>query len=66
MGKWSMYGLSPARWKRALTRIDMEVTTEVDWQEYERRKAEIIEELEPFDPKEYEQKIKELAEELEA
>ena len=43
----------------------MEVTTEVDWQEYERRKAEIIEELEPFDPKMYEQKIKKLVEELE-
>lgn len=59
-----MSGSSPARWKRALIRIDMEVITEVDWQEYERRKAEIIEELEPFDAKLYEQKIKELAEEL--
>ena len=59
-----MYGLSPARWKRALTRTDMETITEVDWQEYERRKAEIIEELDPFDPKMYEQKIKKLAEEL--
>ena len=43
----------------------METITEVDWQEYERRKAEIIEELEPFDPKMYEQKIKQLANQLE-